>query len=173
MDKDTNIDNLFLDTVACHEGMIRRICHVYSTEKVTNEDLYQEAMVALWNGLKSFKGKSSLSTWIYRVVINSCISFLRHNDSKTLYISTESIKEIPDSTTSYCKDDYECLTYLISRLSPLDKALILMWLDERTYKEISDVTGLAPNLVGTRLTRIRTKLRKLWKTEISNTFDDE
>lgn len=147
--------------------MLWRISRTYATERVTADDLHQEILAAIWTGFSTFRGKAALSTWLYRVAINTCINFLRRHALRQLVPQNEMRHEIADAPIEHLKDEYECLTYLIDRLGPLDKAVLLMWLDELSYGEIADVTGLTPNNVGTRLTRIRTRLQKLWQKEIN------
>lgn len=161
----TEIENLFNLTVGKYERMIYRICHSYGSSIVSPEDLFQEVMVALWLGLKSFKGQSALSTWVYRVAINTCITMLRRHDSKTTFVNIDKSRDIEDEKPAIGSDDLDCLDYLISRLRPLDKAIVVMWLDGCSYSKIAEVTGLSANTVGTRLTRIRAQLQKLWESE--------
>ena len=168
MANQAEIKELFDIAVNRYGAMIRRVCRSYATERASADDLYQEVMAAIWVGLSAFRGRSSLSTWIYRVTLNTCISYLRRLDSRTLYDGRNEWVDLAEDMPHYGRDEYECLNYLISCLSPIDKALILMWLDERPYSEISDVTGLSVNVVGTRLTRIRNRLKQLWQAEFSS-----
>lgn len=170
MSEQKKIEALFSHTVALYGAMVARICGSYSTPRVPAEDMYQEVMASLWLGLKSFRGQASLSTWVYRVTINACISFLRRYDNRTLFPQTDEMDRIADEETAYGKDEYDCLRYLIGRLGAIDKALILLWLEERSYEEIAEITGLSANVVGTRLSRIRSRLQKLWKKENNHSF---
>ena len=161
-----NIEELFEITLNRYEAMIRRVCKSYSNEYVEADDLYQEVMVSLLLGLKSFRGRSALSTWVYRVTLNSCISFLRR-DAVRFHSKTdiEKTAEIRNEDPVYGHDELDYLNYLIGKLGALDKAIILMWLEERPYKEIADVTGLSVNVVGTRLSRIRNQFHQTWQKE--------
>ena len=138
----SEIEAVFTRTINRYDALIRRICFAYSTSATSAVDLYQEAMASLWLGLKTFKGQSALSTWIYRVTLNSCISFLRRNDSRNFYTVPAQDVDLEDDNHDWGNDEYACLQYLISMLNPMDKALLLMWLDELSYTEIADVTGL-------------------------------
>lgn len=158
------IERLFLDTLTANDAMIRRVCRTYSTPRTSADDLYQEVVAALWMGLKTFRGSARLTTWLYRVAINSCISTLRRSEMRN--ISYDAIREdISDDTPDFGKDEYDCLEYLVGCLGHIDKAILLMWLDERSYSEIAEVTGLNISVVGTRLSRIRSRLRALWQKE--------
>lgn len=166
MNHSSRIDTIFNDTLNRYTPMIRRICVTYSSQRVSADDLFQEVTIALWLGLKSFSGKASLTTWLYRVAINTCISYLRRTDTRTLCRPDYLFEDIPDDEAAYGDDEFAYLGYLIERLKPIDKAIILMWLDELSYAEISDVTGLSVNVVGTRLNRIRERLHNLSKKEM-------
>lgn len=165
-----HLEHLFSATIDRYGPMIQRVCRTYASEPAMTPDLYQEVLASLWVGLKSFRGLSSMSTWVYRISINVCISYLRRNRKGAFVEYHDSIPEKSDESPSFGPDEYECLKYLIGQLSPTDKAIALMWLDERSYNEISDVTGLSHNAVGTRMTRIRERLHKLWERELKNSI---
>lgn len=161
-----NIDSLFDIVISRFDPMIRRICHGYSTNRASASDLYQEIMVALWLGLKSFEGRAALSTWVYRVSINACISFLRRVDRNTLLGLPESIENIADEIKEDHDEEKQYLEFLIEHLSPIDKAIVLLWLDDRSYAEISEIVGVSRNVVGTRLSRIRGRFKKQWQNNL-------
>lgn len=150
----------FMQLVADNRQLICKVCYMYATDADHFNDLYQEVLANMWQGLSSFRGEASISTWIYRMAINTCVTFYRRNrrnDSRN--VSLESILELPGEETSRA-DKLREMYRLISTLEPLEKALILMWLDERSYDEISQVTGMGRNNVASRLRRIKQKLVK-------------
>ena len=108
-------------------------------------------------GWDKFSGKSKVSTWIWRIAINTCITFYKrhgkHNDADRLDDKAFAIP-VDDEHARMLHDMYE----LIGRLDPIDKALVMLWLDEHSYEEIASVLGLTPTNVGSRLSRIRRKL---------------
>ena len=159
---------LFDMTVERYGPMIWRVCRSYATPRASSDDMFQEVMASLWVGFKTFRGQAALSTWVYRVTINTCISFLRRNDSRILYSDFSDSVEIADEQTGYSNDDFSYLQYLISTLGAVDKAILLLWLEERSYSEIADITGLSANVIGTRLSRIRARLHEIWQKESEN-----
>ncbi len=161
------IEQLFNTAIDQYGAMIRRVCMSYATPRAGVDDLYQEVMVALWRGLSTFRNEAALSTWIYRIAINSCISFLRRTDSSTLYSELGYEPDAEDEAPQFGDDERAYLQYLVSRLNPIDKAIILMWLDERPYNEIADVTGLSTNVIGARLTRIRARMQRAWQNTLN------
>lgn len=140
-----------------HEALIYKVCYAYATDGEHLRDLYQEVVANVWAGWDNFSGKSKVSTWIWRIAINTCITFYKrhgkHNDADRLDDKTFAIP-VDDEHARMLRDMYE----LIGRLDPIDKALVMLWLDEHSYEEIASVLGLTPTNVGSRLSRIRRKL---------------
>jgi len=165
MAQNNDIQALFDQIIDRNDAMIRRVCVAYSTPSTPSDDLYQEAMIAVWRGLAGFRGESALTTWVYRTTINACISFLRHSVRHRNEISLDNAPDIVgDVDMAFDKaDEQRRLRQLIAQLGEIDKAIILMWLDERSYIEIAEVTGLSRNVVGVRINRIKTRLRHLFE----------
>lgn len=151
-------ESRFMTVVNDNRQMIYKVCYMYATDNDHFKDLYQEVLASLWQGLDSFRGDSKMSTWIYRTAINTCVTFFRKHKSHGVdTVGLEAIADIPgddNARTDMLKEMYR----LISGLNKMDKALILMWLDERSYEEIAEVTGLSRNNVATRLRRIKQRL---------------
>ncbi len=139
-------------------SVISGICFSYSTNADDLKDLRQDILINIWKGLGSFRGESSLSTWVYRVALNTCVSTVRKRTKHPSTISLDLICEPNDETDHESRERIESLHRIIATLSPLDKAVITMWLDERKYEEIAEVTGLSRNNVAVRINRIKQKL---------------
>lgn len=154
------IEQRFLDEVMQYDGVVKRVCFMYSSNMAPFDDLYQETMVNLWRGFASFRGESQLSTWIYRTAINTCVTWFRRNkrfsDAATL---DETVERIAGDDDDERRRDLADMYKLISRLDPVEKAIIMMWLDERSYDDIAEVTGISHGAVATRLYRIKQKLK--------------
>lgn len=141
-----------------HRSIISKVCFLYAGEEEF-EDYYQEVLFQLWRSLPKFRGESEISTWIYRISLNTCISFIR-KDRK--------MKKVPlQQELNFSNNDVESkmqireLYYLINQLNKLEKAMILLWLDEKSYEEIAAITGLSRNNVAVKLSRIKEKLKKM------------
>ena len=147
----------FLEIADRYKEVIARVCSVYSSDSAPFADLYQEIMVNLWIGLESWRGEAKMSTWIYRLAINTCITWQRRNRRHSDAVSLESIFDIPDTADDTTHNLNE-LYSLIGRLDPFDKALITLWLDEKSYDEIAAVLGISKTNVATRLSRVKSKL---------------
>ena len=156
----TDRRNTFLDLADRYKDVIAKVCSVYASETAPFADLYQEVMINLWTGLESFRGDAKVSTWIYRLAINTCITWHRRNKRHSFGIPIESafdVADTDDDTSGRIKELYR----LISRLEPFDKALVTLWLDEKPYDEISSILGISKDNVATRLHRVRAKLSEL------------
>ncbi len=152
------LERLFADTVKTHAAMLRRICLGYASNPQDLEDLYQDVLVNIWRGLPSFRSESSVKTWLYRIALNTCVSTLRTRSSRPAQSSLDDVILVPDDSHAALdaiKDLYEC----ISTLNHIDKAIMMMWLDEYSYEEIAETVGLKRNNVAIRLHRAKEKLK--------------
>ncbi len=151
----------FLELTERYGSVITRICFSYAGNAADMEDLRQDVLINIWNGLRYFKGDSSPLTWIYRVTLNTCVSMIRKvsRDVKTFSFSDIMTDRPDDEADSGYFERLERLHEMMAMLTPVDKAILTMRLDERSYDEIAEVTGLSVSNVATRLNRIKTKLK--------------
>ncbi len=151
----------FLAIADRYKEVIAKVCSLYASASSPFADLYQEVMVNLWTGLESYRGESKVSTWIYRLAINTGITWHRRNRRHVDgMIPLEACPE-PGDEPSERAEMWNELSRLISLLEPFDKALLTLWLDEKSYDEISLILGISRSNVATRLHRVRTKLSNL------------
>ena len=156
----------FIQTIKDNEGIIYKITRVYAKDTEDQKDLYQEIVYQLWKSFDSFKGKSKLSTWMYRVALNTSIAHLNQNKRRPLSTSVVSLNfesldvAYPSSITGSEWDDRMHILYEhIKRLNVIEKGLILLFLEGNSYEEIAIITGFTTTNVGTRLGRIKQKLK--------------
>jgi RNA polymerase sigma-70 factor (ECF subfamily) len=143
--------------VRSNERVIYKICTCYVSAEYALKDLYQDVICNLWEAWPRFRNECTVSTWIYRITLNTCISGLRKRQSRPLSVAICDLPDFfiqPDDLT----DDIREMYRLIYRLSQSERTLILLWLDERSYHEIADITGLTVSNVGVRIKRIKEKL---------------
>jgi RNA polymerase sigma-70 factor (ECF subfamily) len=156
-DKDINE---FLSRVEAHQGIVHKVSFVYGKSFADREDLAQEILLQLWKSFESFDGRSGFSTWMYRVALNTAITFKRKRkqplpDPQEAWVLGEQLEQAELS------DDLRTLYRAIARLSAVEKAIIMQWLDERSYQEIADTMGMSVANVSVRLVRIRARLAQL------------
>lgn len=159
MDKQ-QLEKEFISLVEEHKRIIWKVCYIYAADRESLNDLYQEIVINLWKAFPRFRSECKASTWVYRIGLNTCISFFRKTKSRPevvpITVDLESFDEESDKA-SYLRELYR----MINRLGQLERALILLWLEEKSYQEIADITGISPSHVGVKLTRIREKLKSM------------
>ncbi len=151
----------FASLINEHSRIINKVSYFYASEKLPYDDLSQEIYVNIWLGLKQFRGDSKISTWIYRVAVNSALMAIRSLKPRIETIPMDfSILDISSEIDDMQKENLQQLYSLINRLEEIEKAIILLWLDEYSYDEIADTLGLKRNTVAIKIHRIKNKLSK-------------
>ena len=144
-----------------HSRIINKVSYFYATGKVPFDDLRQEIHVNIWLGLKQFRGDCKLSTWVYRVAVNSALMAIRSSKSNIETVLVDfGLLDISSEIDDAQKENLQALHSLINRLEDIEKAVILLWLDEYSYDEIADTLGLKRNTVAVKIHRIKEKLSK-------------
>ena len=153
----------FLKLISENKGIILKICNSYCQDKTDREDLAQEIIIQLWKSVKSFDPDFKFTTWMYRVALNVAISFYRKEEKWNNIIPLEEnhllLFESPYST-SQIEEDANILQKHISQLKDFDKALILLYFEDKNYKEIAEIIGISETNVATKLSRIKEKLKQ-------------
>lgn len=145
----------FLEISRSQSNLIASICLSFAGDREEFEDLRQDTLLNIWRGIGSFRSQCSISTWVYRVALNTCVSSQRKRKSvdRRQEAFTEFYRELFDTSSVEEVERYELMYRLIARLPPLDKSVLLMWLDDSPYEEIARVTGMSRNAVASRLKR--------------------
>ncbi len=147
----------FLEMIRQNEGVIYKVASFYADNEHPIGDLYQETVLNLWKAFPSFRGDSKYSTWIYRIALNTCVSFYRRSKRSISYVDIS--VDIPEEIEN--NEEIQELYQLINRLGKIERALVLLYLDDKSYKEISDITGLTVTNVATKMSRVKAKLRQM------------
>ena len=142
-----------------NKGTIYTVCYMFSKDKEEVDDLFQEALIKLWQDLASFKGDSDLKTWIYKVTLNSCISIDRKKKSRKTQPLMEGIDLFDKNDADNKQTDM--LHARIQRLQPFDRAIVLLWLENMSYQEIAQIVGIDVKNVSVRLYRIKEQLKQM------------
>lgn len=150
----------FVDMIGKYGGIINKICYYYAANADDFNDLRQDVLINLWDGRRSFCGKSKESTWIYRIALNTCISSFKKRKHRGISVSIDSLINLPSDDASLL-EQHSMLHSMIQRLSHREKAVILLWLDGADYESIVDVTGINRNTVATLLRRGKEKLNRM------------
>ena len=152
----------FLALLNLHKAIVYKVVHVYAPPGESRRDLFQEIVVSLWKAFPAFRGEAKISTWFYRVALNTAITNYRR-EKRSVPLHTLYSAPIEPFTGSPESDDEEVqLLYgAIGKLTTIDKAIMLLYLEERPYKEISQVLGISQASVGMRIMRAKEKLAAL------------
>jgi RNA polymerase sigma-70 factor, ECF subfamily len=153
----------FIELIEQNQGLIHKVCRLYCNSSEDRRDLFQEVLLQLWRSFGSFRQESNCSTWIYRVALNTAISGLRHRKRQPPEESLREFDSIANAASGNDWTEEEPLRRLheaISLLSDVDKALLMLHLDEKSYDEIGSLFGMSSNRVGVKLHRIKAKLKK-------------
>ncbi|WP_196895297.1 RNA polymerase sigma factor [Aureivirga marina] len=150
----------FIEIIKAHEGIIYKITMLYADSKEDKEDLYQEIVYQMWKSFENFKGESKISTWIYRVALNTALTHLKKENRKVAQISFDSsLLQVMDLKDSLLEEQIQLLYKHIKTLSSVERGIILLFLENYSHKEISSITGFSVSNIGTRIGRIKQKLK--------------
>jgi RNA polymerase sigma-70 factor, ECF subfamily len=152
----------FINLVNQNQGLIHKVCILYEADRENRDDLFQEIVLQLWKSFHSFRGEAKITTWMYRIALNTAISGLRKKGRR---LQTEDIDEkhlnISETNDADQEEKLQKLHQAIRQLSEIDRAMVMMALDEIPYEEIAETIGISQNNVRVRMNRTREKLRKL------------
>ena len=157
------LEQSFIQIIEENKDKIYRICKIYAVTPIEPQDLFQEVVIQVWRSLSTFKGKSSIGTWVYKVALNVCYSSkMKLEKSNNNSVRLESIhftlsENTPDKIQ---KEKYQALQACISTLNETDKSIVILYLEELPYKEIAAITDLTENHIAVKMKRIRKTLLK-------------
>jgi RNA polymerase sigma-70 factor (ECF subfamily) len=152
-----NNEQEFITFVNENRSIIYKICFLYSNKFQSHDDLYQEVVINLWNAWPKFRGDCKVQTWVYRIALNTCVSFLRRSKLRPDSIPlTRSIEAIADEGDIAKINE---LYRLIGNLGKLEKAIVLLYIEERSHDEIAGIIGISRSNVAVKLFRIKEKLK--------------
>lgn len=155
-------ENDFIRTIELHKGIIFKVCKMYCPIEEDCDDLYQDIVAQLWKAWNGFRGDARISTWIYRIALNTAISGFRKEKRNPLKNSqnTDDVQMVQEDTRAK-QEDLEMLHMAISQLSDVEKAMVTLYLDDVPYEEIAAIMGITQNNVRVKMLRLREKLKKI------------
>jgi RNA polymerase sigma-70 factor (ECF subfamily) len=164
--QDPAIQEAFIRLVNEHRGMLYKVCRLYCFTEPDRQDLFQEIIIQLWRSYPGFRGEAKFSTWLYRIALNTAISDLRKQrriitptDPDRLPVEWQYLAE--DSAEK--EEQLQLLYMAIERLTEVEKALTMLYLEDRSYQEMEEIMGISQNNLRVKMNRIKEKLRKITK----------
>ncbi len=148
-----------------HELLIYKVCRIYGKTDADRQDIFQEIIIQLWNAYPKFKGQSKFSTWLYRVAINTAISGLRKrkNFIESYEPATLPTQIMDSNPNQHLEEQLQQLYTAIEQLNEIEKAIVMLYLEDKTYEEMEDILGINSGNLRVKMNRIKEKLRQLTK----------
>ncbi|PLX12883.1 MAG: RNA polymerase [Marinilabiliales bacterium] len=151
-----------------YSGIIIKLCRAYTNSQEDFEDYYQEVCLQIWRSKGNFREESEWSTWVYRISLNVCLTLLKKNKNKSQHFVSDALPTEETENNHAFEDEQLNLLYAaIKKLSEIDRAIITLYLEEKSYKEIASIIGTNPNNIGVRVQRVKIRLKKILDGEIN------
>ena len=155
----------FITLIKQHEGLILKICKMYGNTADDRADIYQDIVLQLWRSFPSFKEVSKVSTWMYRIGLNTAITRLRkeqkHSNRKEI---DDSVMELPSRSYKEEQEKDQLLQLAIQQLTDIEKSIILLYIEDKSYREMAEIVGITESNIGFKLNLIKSKLKTIITT---------
>jgi len=161
--------DFYTSSILPYSGIVIKICRAYTDSQEDFEDYYQEVCLQIWRSRDSFRGDSKWSTWIYRLSLNICLTLIKKKKNNRQHSISD--YAMPNNKTednqAFSDESLNILYDAIRQLSEIDRAVILLYLEEKPNKEIAEIIGTTPNNIGVRVNRIKERLKKILDGKIN------
>ena len=158
----TQDEKEFLKQVTDHQAIVHKVCHVYCKDEEHRKDLFQEVLIQLWKSYGSFQGRSKFSTWMYRVSLNVALQYVRKGKVRPAEVAlSPALQNISEQAPESDEEELQLLYKAIDQLNDVEKAIIMLYLDDKGNDEIAEIVGITQNYVRVRMNRARQKLKKI------------
>ncbi len=161
----------FAAAIERHRDPLYRVCCAYVRDQADRQDIYQDVLIHIWKSLDTFRGQSSLGTWLYRVAVNTCLGWVRREQRRSQMLERAWSERPAEATrvelggSNTDTEDVQQLYACIARLAPVDRLLVSLYLEEMESAEIGAVLGISDGNVRVKLHRIKNVLREMWEKE--------
>ncbi len=162
-----NIEHQFLELLNHHKGILYKIANVYTKDEIAREDLIQEMILQLWRAYPRYDSNYKVSTWFYRIALNVAISNLRKETNRKKMLSKIDNRQGTMVTAPNAdeNEDLSLLNSFITQLKEIERAIIILHLEERSHEDISEILGISKTNVSTKINRIKQKLKQKFKSK--------
>lgn len=160
------MERIFLQLIKDNQGIIHKVCNIYCDDQEDRNDLFQEIVAQLWKSFPSFRQESKVTTWMYRVALNTAITSFkkqkRRPDQNRLTFENFQLKD--ENYDHETEENIKLLHRAVAQLSGVEKSIIILYLEDKKYEEIAEITGITQNYVRVKMNRIKKKLKKIMET---------
>lgn len=153
--------DFYQSSILPYAAIIIKICRAYTDNQEDFEDYYQEVCLQIWRSRENFQEKSKWSTWIYRISLNVCLTELKSKKKNPVDTTDQLPYSVQEESQDFSDESLNELYKAIRQLSEVDRAVILLYLEEKPYQEIAEIIGTNQNNIGVRIKRIKERLKKL------------
>lgn len=157
----TEQEKTFVDFFKPNQRLIHKICKIYTDNADDHKDLFQEITIQLWKSFPGFKGEAKFSTWMYRVALNTAITLFRKPQKKDAQTVEIDVASLTMEYENYEDDEYKLqkMYKAIYELSDVEKALIMMYLEDKPYREIGEILGITEGNARVKMNRAKNNLK--------------
>lgn len=149
-------------------GIIIKLCSAYTNSQEDFEDYYQEVCLQIWRSKDNFREKSEWSTWVYRISLNVCLTLLKKKKNNSQHFVSDTLpNDESEDNYAFTDESLNLLYDAIRKLSEIDRAIVMLYLEEKSYQEIGDIIGTNANNIGVRVARIKIRLKKILDGKIN------
>ena len=161
-------EDFYKVSILPYAGIIIKLCRAYTNSQEDFDDYYQEVCLQIWISRDNFKAKSEWSTWVYRITLNVCMTLLKKKKRNVQHFASDYVPvEAGEESGAFDDENLNILYDGIKQLSEVDRGVILLYLDEKSYEEIADIMGTNKNNIGVRINRIKERLKKILDGKIN------
>ena len=161
-------NDFYKNSILPYAGIIIKLCRAYTNSQEDFEDYYQEVCLQIWRSKDNFREASEWSTWVYRISLNVCLTLLKKKKNNVQHFSSDALPpELTEEVHAFPDENLNELYKAIRQLSEIDRAVIMLYLEEKSYQEIGDIIGTNPNNIGVRIKRIKQRLKKILDGKIN------
>ena len=159
----------FISLLNQHQKIVYKVCNLYMDRHSEREDLFQEITLQAWKAYGNFRGDAKFSTWLYRVALNTAITFFRKEKNRPIIYSTDIVPEQSEDIFDPIEEQVKAMYTAIGDLSKIDKAIVMLYLEDYSYNEIGDMMGITANNVAVKMNRIKVKLKEETQKHLATT----
>ena len=157
------LEHNFVELLEKHQNIVHKVCRLYTNDQDSHNDLFQEITIQLWKAYPKFRGDAKFSTWMYRVGLNTAITLYRKNKRR---VATQEFGDVEYKIKSEEYDDTEeqqlkLIYSAVKELNDIEKAIVFLYLEDKSYREISETLGISEVNARVKMNRIKTKLRTI------------
>jgi RNA polymerase sigma factor (sigma-70 family) len=161
------LEKEFLKIIRDNQGILYKVCNIYCDDEEDRNDLFQEILAQLWKSFPTFRNESKFTTWMYRVALNTAITSFKKVKRQPGYsrLTVENYQIADEVQSPETDEKIVLLKNAVNRLSGIEKSIILLFLEDKSYEDIAEITGITQNYVRVKMNRIKKKLRLLISSE--------